>query len=159
MVEDEERAGLVVDNPALQLAGRVGVDSGRFGNGGTPPECPAALRLDQPDRGIAEPHTRQDQQVAGTGAADACEPCGALFCGCRQLPEAAQLVRHITSGGTEATVTHGLGITPSDVQITALGAVTAPYVDTVGATTFKIHSGGAVGADTPVAWEARYVVR
>ena len=24
---------------------------------------------------------------------------------------------------------------------------------------FNIHSGGAVGADTQVAWEARYVVR
>lgn len=64
-------------------------------------------------------------------------------------------VATILSGGTSIVVNHGLAGTPSYVGLTArtVGSVDN-YVDTIGATQFTIRVPSAVGADTPVLWEA-----
>ncbi len=61
----------------------------------------------------------------------------------------------ITSGQSSVTVTHGLASTPTNVRVTGSTADTnALYVDTIGATTFKINAAGAVGGNRTVYWYA-----
>lgn len=61
----------------------------------------------------------------------------------------------IRSGQSSIAVTHGLAATPTKINVTGSTADTnALYVDTVGTTTFTVHSSGNVGANRFVYWKA-----
>jgi hypothetical protein len=66
----------------------------------------------------------------------------------------------ILNGATSVTVTHGMGLTPTNVQVSPIGDIGASgggrvWADTIGATTFRIACTPALSADASIDWTAR----
>ena len=67
----------------------------------------------------------------------------------------AQGTATIRSGQSSVAVTHELAAAQTKINVTGSTAYTnALYVDTIGTTTFTVHSSGNVGANRTVYWKA-----